>query len=55
MDKMILVYVVCKDTFEAKNIGKKLLNNKLAACINIFIEGWSIDDVDIGVMDRRFK
>ena len=36
MDKMILVYVVCKDILEAKKIGKNVLKKKLASCINIF-------------------
>ncbi|KKM14798.1 MAG: Divalent-cation tolerance protein CutA [Candidatus Anoxychlamydiales bacterium] len=32
---MILIYVVCKDAIEAKNIGKKILKKKLIACVNI--------------------
>ncbi|NGX33585.1 MAG: Divalent-cation tolerance protein CutA [Candidatus Anoxychlamydiales bacterium] len=32
---MILIYVVCKDIIEAKNIGKKLLEKRLIACVNI--------------------
>lgn len=32
---MILIYVVCKDEIEAKNIGKKLLKKRLVACVNI--------------------
>jgi len=34
MSKMILIYVVCKDETEAKNIAKNLLSKKLAACVN---------------------
>lgn len=33
-----LVYITVKDKQEAKNIGKKLVQEKLAACVNI-IEG----------------
>lgn len=32
---MILVYVPCKDDEEAKKIGKKLVEGKIAACANI--------------------
>ncbi|NGX33975.1 MAG: Divalent-cation tolerance protein CutA [Candidatus Anoxychlamydiales bacterium] len=35
MSGMILVYVVCEDEKEAKEIGKKILLKKLAACVNI--------------------
>ena len=35
MDSMSLIYVICQDEEEAKNIGKKLLKKKLCACINI--------------------
>ena len=34
-DVMILIYVVCKDIIEAKDIGKKLLKKRLIACVNI--------------------
>ena len=37
-DVMILIYVVCKDIIEAKDIGKKLLKKRLLACVNI-LEG----------------
>lgn len=33
---MILVYITCKDKEEAKKIAKHLLDNRLAACANIF-------------------
>jgi len=35
MSQMILIYVVCKDEKEAKNIAKHLLNKMLTACVNI--------------------
>ena len=35
MSEMILIYVVCKDIIEAKDIGKKLLEKRLLACVNI--------------------
>ncbi len=35
MSEMILIYVVCKDAIEAKTIGKKLLEKRLIACVNI--------------------
>ncbi len=34
----ILFYVTCKDKDEAKSIAKKLLEEKLIACANIFPE-----------------
>ncbi len=33
---MILIYMPCKDRKEAKRIGKKLIEEKLIACANIF-------------------
>lgn len=33
---MILVYVTCKDTEEAKKISKNLLEKRLIACANMF-------------------
>ncbi len=33
---MVLAYIVCKDTQEAKAIGRHLLDQRLAACVNIF-------------------
>ena len=38
MSDLLLVYTLCKDTAEAKNIAKKLLDDKLAACCNIVKE-----------------
>jgi periplasmic divalent cation tolerance protein len=35
MTDMILVYITCTDTEQAVLIGKQLLKDKLAACINI--------------------
>lgn len=32
---MILVYVTCKNEEEAEKIGRKLLEEKLVACVNI--------------------
>ena len=42
MDSMSLIYVVCKDDDEARNIGKKLLKNKLCACVNIIDKIYSL-------------
>ena len=36
MTKIIFAYIVCKNKSEAKKIGKILLQDKLAACVNIF-------------------
>lgn len=33
---IIFAYITCKNKSEAKNIGKILLKERLAACINIF-------------------
>ena len=33
---IIFVYITCKNKSEAKKIGKILLREKLAACVNIF-------------------
>jgi periplasmic divalent cation tolerance protein len=33
--KPILVYVDCRDTREAEDIGRELLEKKLVACVNI--------------------
>ncbi len=33
--KLSILYVTAKDKFEAKRIGKALLEEKLAACVNI--------------------
>lgn len=35
MDTMTLIYVLCQDDKEARNIGVKLLKKKLCACVNI--------------------
>lgn len=35
MDTMSLIYVICQDADEAKNIGLKLLKKRLCACVNI--------------------
>lgn len=42
MSDMTLIYVVCEDKKEAKNIAKKLLNKKLIACANIIDKMQSI-------------
>lgn len=33
---MILVYVTCESTIQAKKIGKHLMDKRLCACVNIF-------------------
>lgn len=38
MKQPILVYITCKDKQEAKSIGSHLLEQKLAACVNIIDE-----------------
>lgn len=35
MSDMSLIYVVCEDERQAKNIAKELLKKKLCACVNI--------------------
>jgi len=35
MSDMSLIYVVCEDDKEAKNIAKRLLKKRLCACVNI--------------------
>lgn len=35
MDNMALVYVICQDEEEARNIGIRLLKKKLCVCVNI--------------------
>ncbi|NGX28248.1 MAG: Divalent-cation tolerance protein CutA [Candidatus Anoxychlamydiales bacterium] len=35
MGEMSLIYVVCENTEQAKNIAKNLLQKKLCACVNI--------------------
>jgi len=34
-ERMIVIYVVCKDGKEAEFISKSLLNNRLCACTNV--------------------
>ena len=36
MRQIIFAYITCKNKSEAKKIGKALLENHLAACVNIF-------------------
>ncbi len=36
MTEYILIYTLCASGKEAKKIGKLLLENRLAACVNIF-------------------
>lgn len=38
MESIKILYVTCKDTNEAREIGKDLIREKLAACINILPE-----------------
>lgn len=38
MTDIILVYIPCKSTEQAKSIGTHLLKERLCACINIFPE-----------------
>lgn len=35
---LLLVYITCDSIDQAKSIGKHLMENRLAACINIFPE-----------------
>ncbi len=36
MSQIIFAYIVCKNKSEAKKIGKIILKERLAACVNIF-------------------
>ena len=36
MTDMLLVYITCNSLDQAKSIGKKLMDEKLCACVNIF-------------------
>jgi periplasmic divalent cation tolerance protein len=36
MSEIEFIYVTCRDKLEARELGKSLLEEKLAACINIF-------------------
>ncbi len=38
MTDIILVYIPCKSTEQAKSIGTQLLSKRLCACINIYPE-----------------
>ena len=40
--KVYFVYATFKNIREAKKIGKLLVKNKLAACVNIFLNIFSI-------------
>lgn len=57
MSEMSLIYVVCEDETQAKNIAKKLLKKKLCACVNI-IDGmqsmcfWPPDSDEIEEADE---
>ncbi len=33
---MVFIYTTCRDTAEAKKLGKMMLEKHLAACVNIF-------------------
>lgn len=33
---MVFIYIVCPDKKEARRVGRVLLKNRLAACVNIF-------------------
>lgn len=35
MSDILLIYITCESVEEAKKIGKHLMNNRLAACVNI--------------------
>jgi periplasmic divalent cation tolerance protein len=56
---MVLVYIVCKDTREAKNIGRRLLDQRLVGCVNIFPiesaywwEGQVVDDSEAALIAK---
>jgi periplasmic divalent cation tolerance protein len=36
MTDLLLVYITCEDVVEAKKIGRHLLEQRVAGCINIF-------------------
>lgn len=33
---MVIIYTTCKDTDEAKRIGKLIIEQRLAACVNVW-------------------
>jgi len=42
MPQLVFIYITCKNKSEAKRIGKALLQEQLAACVNIFDGMYSI-------------
>jgi periplasmic divalent cation tolerance protein len=38
MDQIKILYVTCKDKNEARFIGKSLIEERLAACVNVYPE-----------------
>lgn len=36
MTQIVMVYIPCKSLEQAESIGKKLLNKRLCACINVY-------------------
>ena len=36
MTDMLLVYITCENVYQAKQIGKHLMEKRLCACVNIF-------------------
>jgi len=54
---MILIYTTCKNTDEAKKISKLIIENRLAACVNIwpiastyFWEGKLVEDSEAAML-----
>ena len=59
---MVLIYTTCRDTEEAKRIGKLLVERGLAACINVWPiesmymwEGELKDDVEAGLFVKTLE
>lgn len=59
---MILIYSICPNKKEARQIGKKLIQKKLAACVNIFpidsIYSWQkkiVKDKEVAVIIKTQK
>ena len=57
MGEMSLIYVVCENTEQAKNIAKNLLQKKLCACVNIIdkmqsMVFWPADSEEIQEADE---